>query len=75
MLGATDWAGIAAVITAFFGGIASLFAAVYSARVHTEVKNPNGTTTGKSIESIRQTVNAPEEPTLPAPHIDPPPPT
>lgn len=74
MIGATDYAGIAAVITSVFGGIIGIITLWRTTQVHTEVKNPNGTTTGNSIESIRQTVNAPEQPTLPAPPSPPTPP-
>lgn len=73
MIGTTDWTGIATLVGVILAGIPGIIAAVYAARVHTEVKNPNGTTTGKSIESMRQTMGAPEEPTIPAPHPDPPP--
>lgn len=43
MIGATDWTGIAAAITALFGGIAAVVGAVFAARANGNTKTPDGT--------------------------------
>lgn len=43
MIMATDWTGIAAAITALFGGIAAVIGAVYAAKANGKVSTPDGT--------------------------------
>jgi hypothetical protein len=62
MLGATDWAGIAAVIAAVGSAAATVIAAIATAKVgqvHKEVKNPNGSTTGRAVEEVHAALSTP----------------
>lgn len=67
--------GIAAIVAALLAGLPGVIAAVYGRKVHKEVRNPNGTTTGNAVEAIRQTTGAPEMPKVPHPENQDTPPT
>ena len=61
MLADTDMIGLAAVITAFFGGLASLVAAISSTRTNRKVDTGNGITLGESMANVAAAVTTPPD--------------
>lgn len=60
MLGtSTDWVGIGTAVGIIITSIFSGWATILGLRVHKEVKNPNGSTTGQAVEDIHAAVSTP----------------
>jgi hypothetical protein len=50
--------GVAAVIAALGVAIPAVVAAIYSVRNHSEVKSPNGTSTGQGVANVTKDIQA-----------------
>lgn len=75
MIASIDYVGLAALVSAFFGGLAALVAAIVAARTSRAVATPTGRDSiGQIAADVQRTVNGGIAPALGVP-VPPPEPT